>query len=78
MDDRDRLAERFKEHRTHLRSVAYRTFGSLGEVDDAVKEALFRLSRVYTSSVENLGGRVTQVVARGCMDLLRSRISRRQ
>jgi RNA polymerase sigma-70 factor (ECF subfamily) len=78
MDERDRLAERFKEHRTHLQSEAYRTLGSLGEVDDTVKEALFRLSRADSSSVENLGGRVTQVVARGCMDLLRSRISRHQ
>src|ERR671914_1301986 len=77
MNERDYLAERFEEHRTHLRAVAYRMLGSLSEVDDAVQEAWLRLSRSETSSIENLGGWLTTVVGRVCLDMLRSRTSRR-
>jgi RNA polymerase sigma factor (sigma-70 family) len=78
MDERDRLAERFEEHRAHLRAVAYRMLGSLGEADDAVQEAWLRVSRADTSGVENLGGWLTTVVARVCLNMLRSRSSRRE
>jgi hypothetical protein len=71
MDESDWLAERFEEHRSHLRAVAYRMLGSLNEADDAVQEAWLRLSRADTSSVENLGGWLTRVVARVCLDMLR-------
>jgi RNA polymerase sigma factor (sigma-70 family) len=77
-DQRDRLAEPFEENRTHLRGVAYRMLGSLSEADDAVQEAWLRLSRADTSSVENLKGWLTTVVARVCLDMLRSRRSRRE
>src|ERR671914_70476 len=77
MNERDYLAERFEEHRTHLRAVAYRMLGSLSEVDDAVQEAWFRLSRSETSGIENLGAWLTTVVGRVCLDMLRSRTSRR-
>lgn len=76
MDERDWLAGRFEEHRTHLRSVAYRMLGSPSEADDAVQEAWLRLGRSDTSGVENLGGWLTTVVARVCLDMLRSRKSR--
>jgi RNA polymerase sigma factor (sigma-70 family) len=72
------LAERFEEHRTHLRAVAYRMLGSLSEVDDAVQEAWLRLSRADATGIDNLGGWLTTVVARVCLDLLRSRQSRRE
>ena len=78
MDEQDWLAERFEENRTHLRTVAYRMLGSLSEADDAVQEAWLRLSRSDTSSVENLGGWLTTVVARVCLDMLRSRKARRE
>src|ERR687893_2457621 len=78
MDEREWLAGRFEEHRSHLRAVAYRMLGSSSEADDAVQEAWIRLSRADTSSVENLGGWLTQVVARVCLDMLRSRKSRRE
>ncbi len=78
MDEHDWLAERFEEHRPHLRAVAYRMLGSLSEAEDAVQEAWLRLSRSETSGVENLGGWLTTVVARVCLDLLRSRKSRRE
>src|SRR5919106_4390787 len=78
MDERDYLAERFEENRTHLRAVAYRMLGSLSEVDDAVQEAWLRLSRADTTGVDNLGGWLTTVVARVCLDMLRSRKSRRE
>jgi RNA polymerase sigma-70 factor (ECF subfamily) len=78
MDERDWLADRFEENRSHLRGVAYRMLGSLSEADDAVQEAWLRLSRADTRSVENLGGWLTQVVARVCLDMLRSRKSRRE
>ena len=78
MNERDYLAERFEEHRTHLRAVAYRMLGSLSEVDDAVQEAWLRLSRADTTGIDNLGGWLTTVVARVCLDMLRSRQSRRE
>jgi RNA polymerase sigma factor (sigma-70 family) len=73
MDERDWLAERFEEHRTHLRAVAYRMLGSLSEADDAVQEAWLRLSRTDTNEIENLGGWLTTVVARVSLNMLRSR-----
>ncbi len=78
MDEHDWLAERFEAHRPHLRTVAYRMLGSLSEADDAVQEAWLRLSRADTSGVENLGGWLTTVVGRVCLDLLRARRSRRE
>jgi RNA polymerase sigma factor (sigma-70 family) len=78
MDDRDWLAQRFEAHRPHLRAVAYRMLGSASEADDAVQEAWLRLDRADTSGVQNLGGWLTTVVARVCLDLLRSRTSRRE
>ena len=78
MNERDYLAERFEAHRTHLRAVAYRMLGSLGHVDDAVQEAWLRLSRVDATGIDNLGGWLTTVVARVCLDMLRSRQTRRE
>ena len=78
MNERDYLAERFEEHRTHLRAVAYRMLGSVSEVDDAVQEAWLRLSRADATGIDNLGGWLTTVVARVCLDMLRSRQSRRE
>ena len=78
MTERDYLAERFEENRTHLRAVAYRMLGSSSEVDDAVQEAWLRLSRADTAGIDNLGGWLTTVVARVCLDMLRSRKSRRE
>jgi len=72
------LAERFEEHRTRLKTMAYRMLGSLSEADDAVQEAWLRLSRSGSNGVENLGGWLTTVVARVCLDMLRSRRSRRE
>jgi RNA polymerase sigma-70 factor (ECF subfamily) len=77
MDEQDWLAKQFEEYRSHLRAVAYRMLGSLSEVDDAVQEAWLRLSRSETSGIENLGGWLTTVVGRVCLDMLRSRTSRR-
>ena len=78
MDENDWLAERFEADRPRLRAVAYRMLGSRSEADDAVQEAWLRLSRADTSDVENLSGWLTTVVARVCLDLLRSRKSRRE
>ncbi len=72
------LAEQFETHRSHLRGVAYRMLGSVSEADDAVQQSWLRLSRADTSRVENLGGWLTTVVARVCLDMLRSRESRRE
>ncbi len=77
MDDQW-LAERFEADRTRLQAVAYRLLGSASEADDAVQEAWLRLSRSDTSAVENLSGWLTTVVARVCLDMLRSRRSRRE
>jgi RNA polymerase sigma factor (sigma-70 family) len=78
MDEQDWLAERFEDHRGQLRAVAYRMLGSLSEADDAVQEAWLRLSRSDTSGIENLGGWLTTVVARVSLNMLRSRVSRRE
>ena len=78
MDGKNLLAEHFEAKRGHLRRVAYRMQGSPTEADDAVQETWLRLSRSDTSSVENLGGWLTTVVARVCLDMLRSRKSRRE
>ena len=77
-DERQPLADRFEADRAHLSAVAYRMLGSLNEAEDAVQEAWFRLSRSDTSGVENLRGWLTTVVARVCLDMLRSRKSRRE
>ena len=76
MDEQRWLAERFEANRTHLRAVAYRMLGSLSEADDAVQESWLRLSRSDTHNVENLQGWLTTIVARVCLDMLRSRKSR--
>src|SRR5918995_4935644 len=73
MDEHDWLAERFEEHRTRLRAVAYRMLGSLSEADDAVQEAWLRLGRTDANDIENLGGWLTTVVARVSLNMLRSR-----
>jgi RNA polymerase sigma factor (sigma-70 family) len=70
--------EDFEEHRTHLRGVAYRMLGSLAEADDAVQETWLRLERSDTDDVENLGGWLTTVVSRICLNVLRSRSRRRE
>src|SRR5919204_398582 len=78
MDGNQWLADRFEEHRTHLRAVAYRMLGSLAEADDAVQDTWLRISRADASQVENLGGWLTTIVARVCLNLLRSRHTRRE
>jgi RNA polymerase sigma factor (sigma-70 family) len=78
MDETEWLAERFEEHRTHLRSVAYRMLGSVAESNDAVQDAWLRLSRSNSDEIENLGGWLTTVVARVCLNMLRSRKVRRE
>jgi RNA polymerase sigma-70 factor, ECF subfamily len=72
------LAEQFEENRGHLRAVAYRMLGSASEADDAVQEAWLRLSRAGAEGIDNLGGWLTTVVARVCLDMLRSRKARRE
>jgi len=74
----DWLAQRFEAHRTRLRAVAYRMLGSLSEADDAVQESWLRLSRADAGALDNLGGWLTTVVARVCLDMLRTRKSRRE
>lgn len=74
----ERLAEEFEAHRTHLRAAAYRMLGSVSEADDAVQESWLRLSRADVSAVGNLRGWLTTVVARICLDMLRTRASRRE
>ena len=78
METHDWLAERFEEHRTHLRAVAYRILGSISDADDAVQEAWLRLARSDSSQVENLGGWLTTVVARVSLNMLQSRKTRRE
>ncbi|HEX6621294.1 MAG TPA: sigma-70 family RNA polymerase sigma factor, partial [Solirubrobacteraceae bacterium] len=78
MDEPDFLAAQFEQHRTHLRAVAYKMLGSLSEADDAVQESWLRMSRSDTSEVENLRGWLTTVVARVCLNVLRSRRMRRE
>jgi len=78
MSDQVWLANIFEAHRKHLQAVAYRMLGSLNEAEDAVQESWFRLTRVDTSGIENMGGWLTTVVSRICLDMLRSRKSRRE
>ncbi|TMQ92943.1 sigma-70 family RNA polymerase sigma factor [Actinomadura soli] len=77
MDEREFLAERFDEHRAHLTAVAGRMLGSPAEADDAVREARLRLTRSETGAADHLGGWLTTVVGRVCLDMLRSRRSGR-
>jgi RNA polymerase sigma factor (sigma-70 family) len=74
----DWLADRFEENRSHLRGVAYRMLGSLDDAEDAVQEAWLRLSRQENAGIENLGGWLTTVVARICVDMLRARRAKRE
>jgi RNA polymerase sigma factor (sigma-70 family) len=78
MNGNDWLTERFQEHRTHLRAVAYRMLGSMSEADDAVQEAWLRLNRTGADGIDNLGGWLTTVVSRVCLNMLRSRGTRRE
>jgi RNA polymerase sigma factor (sigma-70 family) len=79
MEERDRLVDQFEEYRAHMRVVAYRMLGSLSEADDAVQETWLRLPRSDAgTAVENLGGWLTTVVSRVCLDVLRSRKLRRE
>lgn len=78
MQERDWLAARFEEHRIHLQTVAYRMLGSISEAEDAVQESWLRLSRTDTAAVANMGGWLTTVVGRVCLDMLRSRKARRE
>lgn len=78
MDDRNQLTEHFEQHRTALRAVAYRMLGSLSEADDALQEAWLRVSRAGAGGVDNLDGWLTTIVARVCLDMLRSRTARRE
>src|SRR5216684_8334629 len=78
MNENEWLADRFEEHRARLRAVAYRMLGSFTEADDAVQDTWLRLSRAGASEVENLGGWLTTVTARVCLNMLRSRNVRRE
>ncbi|MEU6348518.1 RNA polymerase sigma factor SigJ [Streptomyces sp. NPDC047072] len=78
VDGTDLLAKRFEEHRGHLRAVAYRMLGSLAEADDAVQETWLKLSRGDAEEIRNLGGWLTTVTGRVCLDMLRSRATRRE
>lgn len=78
MNDPVWLVEQFETHRNHLQTVAYRILGSLSEADDAVQESWIRLSRTDSSKVENMGGWLTTIVSRVCLDMLRVRKSRRE
>jgi RNA polymerase sigma factor (sigma-70 family) len=73
MDEHDLLAERFETHRARLRAIAYQTLGSASDADDAVQEAWLRLSRTDPGNIDNLGGWLTTVVARVCLNMLQSR-----
>src|SRR5216117_4437163 len=74
----EQLAEQFEEYRPHMRAVAYRMLGSVSEAEDAVQEAWIRLSRTDVRGIDNLRGWLTTVVARVCLDMLRTRASRRE
>jgi len=78
MDDTEWIADHFERHRPHLRAVAYRMLGSLAEADDAVQDTWLRLSRSGADDVENLGGWLTTITARVCLNMLRSRNRRRE
>src|SRR5438874_8150898 len=72
------LAGQFEEHRAHLRAVAYRMLGSASDAEDAVQESWIRLGRTNVSDIANLRGWLTTVVSRVCLDMLRTRMSRRE
>src|SRR5487761_1613514 len=78
MDDNEWLAQRFEEHRPQLRAVAYRMLGSLADADDAVQDTWVRVSRAGTAGIENFGGWLTTIAARVCLNMLRSRNTRRE
>src|SRR2546426_5226380 len=78
MDENEWLTDRFEEHRAHLRAAAYRMLGSLTEADDAVQDTWLRVNRAGAGEVENLGGGLTTIVARICLNMLRSRTTRRE
>jgi RNA polymerase sigma factor (sigma-70 family) len=78
MDENEWLADRFEEYRPHLRAVAYRMLGSLTDADDAVQDTWLRVTRADASQVENLGGWLTTIVARICLNMLRARTTRRE
>src|SRR5215471_8491765 len=78
MSTPEQLAEQFEAHRSHVRAVAYRMLGSISEAEDAVQEAWIRLSRSDVGAVDNLRAWLTTVVARVCLDMLRTRTSRRE
>ena len=78
MDENEWLADRFEEYRPHLRAVAYRMLGSLADADDAVQDTWLRVSRADASQVDNLGGWLTTIVARICLNMLRARNTRRE
>src|SRR5881398_648005 len=78
MSTPEALAEEFEQHRAHLRAVAYRMLGSASEAEDAIQESWIRLGRTDVSDVENLRAWLTTVVARVCLDMLRTRASRRE
>jgi RNA polymerase sigma-70 factor (ECF subfamily) len=78
MDEREWLTERFEEHRPHLRAVAYRMLGSVGETDDALQEAWLRIRTQDPAAVENLEAWLTTIVGRVCLNMLRSRRARRE
>jgi RNA polymerase sigma factor (sigma-70 family) len=78
MDEHNLLAQQFEANRAHLQAVAYRILGSQNEAEDAVQEAWFRLSRSYTNEIANLRGWLTTVVGRICLDILRTRVGRRE
>ena len=78
MAENEWLEDRFEEHRPHLRSVAYRMLGSLTEADDAVQDTWLRVSQADTSEIDNVGGWLTTIVARVCLNMLRARTTRRE
>ncbi len=78
MGENNLLAEQFEQNRGHLRGVAYRMLGSLSEADDAVQESWLKVSRSGAHGIENFGGWLTTIVARVCLDMLRSRKSLRE
>src|SRR6185437_9510161 len=78
MDEREWLTERFEQHRSHLRTVAYRMLGSVSETDDALQKAWLRIREQDPATVENMHARLTTVVGRVCLNMLRSRRARRE
>jgi RNA polymerase sigma factor (sigma-70 family) len=78
MEESDYLAQQFESHHDHLRAVAYRMLGSVSEADDALQESWLRVNRSDASEIENLGGWLTTIVSRVCLDILRSRKARRE